>query len=172
MTRRTSSWKRAAGTRWLGVAILLLAIPSAACAQPVYLVNTGEGPSTGGLSLRLSQFLAGQFTLDFGSEINALEGRLIDPGFDKYPVYAVVYGDARRGLEYHRETGHPRPVPEPGLGVLALCGIPTLVQVARGGGDSWAAEPHATRSARPGAWWLARVGPDPVTSGRKSDHAG
>ena len=63
-------------------------------ADPSYVVDTGPGSSTGGLSLTRNQYLAGQFTLDLGHEINGLEGWMIYPTIvGDLPVVAVLYGD-------------------------------------------------------------------------------
>ena len=63
-------------------------------AAQTYVVDTGPGADTGGLSLTRNQYLAGQFTLDVGHEINALEGWMIYPTLlGDLPVVAVLYGD-------------------------------------------------------------------------------
>lgn len=59
-----------------------------------YVVDTGPGAAVGGLSLTENQYLAGQFTLDLGHEINGLEGWMIYPTLmGELPVYVVLYGD-------------------------------------------------------------------------------
>jgi len=59
-----------------------------------YVVDTGPGAAQGGLSLTRNQYLAGQFTLDLGHEINGLEGWMIYPTLiGDLPVYVVLYGD-------------------------------------------------------------------------------
>jgi hypothetical protein len=68
-------------------------IAGTASAQ-TYLVDTGPGAASGGLSLTVNQYLAGQFTLDLGSEIEALEGWMIYPTIiGELPVDVVIYGD-------------------------------------------------------------------------------
>ncbi len=83
--------------RWASCWVLLIgavAIVGTAGAQ-TYVVDTGPGANTGGLSLTRNQYLAGQFTLDLGHEINGLEGWMIYPTITgDLPVYAVLYGDA------------------------------------------------------------------------------
>jgi hypothetical protein len=89
----TLKWQWAA----MLAAVMILAGGSAreAEAQPVYVVDTGPGASSGGLSLFTDQFLAGQFTLDVGHEINAFEGWMVYLNIvNNMPVHLVVYGDA------------------------------------------------------------------------------
>lgn len=88
-TRCKRHWNRIAM-----IFALLIAFESIAGAQPVYVVDTGAGSAVGGLSLTRNQFLAGQFTLDLGHELEALEGWIIYPtSTGTLPVYAVIYGD-------------------------------------------------------------------------------
>lgn len=76
------------------IAILTCSIAGLANAQASYVVDTGPGANVGGLSLTRNQYLAGQFTLDVGHEINALEGWMIYPTIvGDLPVFAVLYGD-------------------------------------------------------------------------------
>lgn len=76
-----------------GLVVSLLA--RIALAEPTYVVDTGPGADTGGRTLSSSQYLAGQFTLDAGTEIEALEGWIIYPTIvGDLPVFAVLYGDA------------------------------------------------------------------------------
>jgi len=78
------------GVLWSGV----LAPPPAA-AQPVfYVVDTGNGASSGGLTLTVTQSLAAQFSLPASYEISGLEGWMVYLNLvNNLPVYAVVYGD-------------------------------------------------------------------------------
>jgi hypothetical protein len=63
-------------------------------AQAVYVVDTGPGSDTGGLSLSATQSLAGRFTVDLGHELYALEGWMIYPTtVGNLPVRVVLYED-------------------------------------------------------------------------------
>ncbi len=65
-----------------------------ASAQAVYVVDTGPGADTGGLSLSGTQSLAGRFTLDLGHELYGLEGWIIYPTITgSLPVRVVLYED-------------------------------------------------------------------------------
>jgi len=173
MTRRSSISKSWIGARWLAVPILALAIPSGAGAQPVYLVDTSEGGSGGGSSLSPTRFLAGQFTLDYGSEINALEGWMLYLNvINNLPVYAVLYGDANglpdMGNEIFSQLFF---VPASGY-VPGWYGVDGPGLVLYGGTDWLAFAPHPDAI---GASWLAAAGASPSrqgeTPGRKIDHA-
>jgi hypothetical protein len=108
-----------------------LGMVDAVSAQPTYVVDTGPGGATGGLSLTQNQYLAGQFTLDQGHEINGLEGWMIYPTVvGDLPVFAVLYGDDG-GVpdltnEIHRQlflvpaSGIPFAADWHGIGGLAL----------------------------------------------------
>ena len=81
---------------WMsGLCALVLAGGMAGVAEgQTYVVDTGPGAAQGGLSLTRNQYLAGQFTLDLGHEINGLEGWMIYPTLiGDLPVYVVLYGD-------------------------------------------------------------------------------
>ena len=89
----TQTWRRV----WFGLSVVFLcvALSWTAAAQPVYLVDTGPGGSSSGLSLTRNQYLAGQFSVELGAEIDALEGWIIFPTISgDLPVDAVLYGDA------------------------------------------------------------------------------
>lgn len=78
---------------------LALATTGLARAQAVYVVDTGPGANTGGLSLTRSQYLAGRFTLDQGHELYALEGWMIYPTITgSLPVWAVLYREGEDSL--------------------------------------------------------------------------
>ena len=73
--------------------VAVVGFAGSAMAQ-TYVVDTGPGANTGGLSLTANQHLAGQFTLGLGHEINGLEGWMIYPTITgDLPVYVVLYGD-------------------------------------------------------------------------------
>jgi len=81
-------------TSFLTISMVVAAWAGLAAAEAEYIVDTGPGANTGGLSLTRNQYLAGQFTLDSAHEINALEGWMIYPTLvGSLPVYAVLYGD-------------------------------------------------------------------------------
>jgi len=82
--------------RWGSCLIVLIgaAVMGGNVSAQTYVVDTGPGANTGGLSLTRNQYLAGQFTLDVGHEINGLEGWMIYPTITgDLPVFAVLYGD-------------------------------------------------------------------------------
>jgi hypothetical protein len=128
-------WK---DTRWgrrvvVGLIVVALSwgVVGFATAEPVYIVDTGPGASTSGLSLTRTQYLAGQFTLDLDHEINELEGWMIYPTImGDLPVQAVLYGDLGGfpdlADEIHRQlftvpaSGIPFAADWHGIGGLAL----------------------------------------------------
>lgn len=76
------------------IIVLTLISGSAGWAEPEYIVDTGPGTATGGLSLTESQYLAGQFTLDQAYQIIEMEGWMIYPTIiGDLPVFALLYGD-------------------------------------------------------------------------------
>ena len=91
---RNDTWLRRILVQSIVLLVGVAAFGVSASAQ-TYVVDTGPGAATGGLSLTRNQYLAGQFTLDLGHEINGLEGWMIYPTIvGDLPVYAVLYGDA------------------------------------------------------------------------------
>ena len=90
---RNDRWK----CRWLvGLAsLVILGVGMAKGVEAqVYLIDTGPGGSIGGRTLSKNQLLAGQFSLDVGHEIYALEGWIIYPTIQgSLPVEAVLYAD-------------------------------------------------------------------------------
>ena len=93
MRRRQTRWKQR-GASFLTISMVVAGLAGLAAAEAEYIVDTGPGANTGGLSLTRNQYLAGQFTLDSAHEINALEGWMIYPTLvGSLPVYAVLYGD-------------------------------------------------------------------------------
>jgi len=87
--------KGAWGAALVAVAVMVSMIGEESRAESVYLVDTGNGGPSGGLSLTANQYVAGQFTLDSDSEIEALEGWMLYLNIiNDLPVHAVLYGDA------------------------------------------------------------------------------
>lgn len=135
---------RDSGFFLLFVFVALTSFGGAARAQ-TYVVDTGEGAAVGGLSLTASQYLAGQFTLDAGHEINALEGWIIYPTISgDLPVDVVVYEDDGGVPDLTREIYFlPTLVPASGLPLSAdWHGItipPSLPLYLYGGRPYWLA---------------------------------
>ena len=84
--------------RWVTAGVVLAVFAAGVARQAeaqVYVVDTGPGAGTGGLTMSANQYLAGQFTLDAGHEINAFEGWMVYLNIiNNLPVHLVVYGDA------------------------------------------------------------------------------
>lgn len=112
--------------------LAMIGLPLGASADSEYLVDTGPGANTGGRTLSATQFLAGQFTIEAGYEVESLEGWMIYPTIlGDLPVEAVLYGEDETGLpdpdqELHRQlftvpaSGIPFAAGWYGVGGLAL----------------------------------------------------
>jgi hypothetical protein len=75
--------------------VLSIFLLAANGAHAIFIVDTGPGGDTGGLTLTQSQSLGGKFSLDQAYTITSVEGWLVNLAslFD-LPVVAVIYGDA------------------------------------------------------------------------------
>jgi len=79
------------------ITIFLLSLLTAGNAQAVssYIVDTGPGAESGGLTLTSDQWLAAKFTLDRPYTITSIEGWMVNlASVFELPVFSVIYGDA------------------------------------------------------------------------------
>jgi hypothetical protein len=81
--------------RRIATILALICLLTANGAHALFVVDTGPGQETGGLTLTKDQWLGAKFSLDQSYTITSIEGWMVNLSslFD-LPVFAVIYGDS------------------------------------------------------------------------------